>query len=739
MKLSIIAVLLVTTLGGTAAYFLDLFQTQPRSLPKAEAVAELAAPEVPQVPAFVDYQSLVAPIVSQRCESCHNRETLRDSALWADLQQFCGETLSAKECASLHGWKDAGAHIPSALADWSDLEREHWSFRPLQTFAVPAFEFQNPIDAFIHQPLEEAGLRMADRDHRDTLIRRLTFHITGLPPSLEQLDRWRSADSSIDAIIDELMGSPAFGEHWARHWLDLVRYADTNGYEDDGPKPLAWKYRDFVIRAFNDDVPYDKFVRMQLAGGLKTNPTSDDFIAVGFLRLGPWDSEPDDVLQSHFDQVDDMVSTIGTAFLGLSVGCARCHDHPEEPITARDYAAMAACFHGLHRPTKGRLEEHAPSATADQLAQANDVRAQIRQFQRLAIEETSNRQSKIYRKQARDLEREIHVDSAYRFVETATSGTPGALFHRGNPHRPLEHVSPAPLSVLSNIQFDQAASPRQQLADWMFDEQSGLLARVMVNRVWMWHFGRGLVESPSNFGLSGAEPSHPELLEWLAAWFAAEANWSVKKLHRLILTSAAFQTSAHGTPQQQELFGAYQPQRLRAEAIHDALLSVSGLLDLEMYGPPEYSKLPDYILSSLVEQGQWQNETSSHRRAIYQIVKRNLPRPILGVFDFPESSSSCAARNTSVSAQQSLTLWNSEFAVTSASELSRRLADANIDPSRQIEMAYEICFGRQPNRIEMDRLRDYMDLRTNEGAVPNDILEEICLVLLNLNEFVVVE
>jgi len=738
MKLSIIAGLLVTSLSGAAVYLVDFSRDQPRPLAAPPPAPELPTLEVPKPPGFVDYHLRVAPIMTQRCGSCHNRELL-NSVLWDKLNEFCGEVLTVAESESMHDWMVAGAYIPSYPVVWLESEREHWAFQPLQDVAVPTSSHEHPIDEFLSPRLADAGLSIANRAHRDTLIRRLTFHITGLPPSLEQLARWRSADSSIDTIIDELLRSEAYGEHWARHWLDLVRYADTNGYEDDGPKPLAWKYRDFVIRAFNDDVPYDEFVRMQLAGDLKTNPTSDDFVAVGFLRLGPWDSEPDDVLQSHFDQVDDMVSTIGTAFLGLSIGCARCHDHPEEPITARDYAAMAACFHGLHRSTKGRLEEHAPSATAEQLAQANKVRAQIRQLQRLAIEETSDRQSEIYRQQAQALEREVHVDSAYRFVETATAYTPGALFHRGNPHRPLEHVSPAPLSVLTTMQFDQASSPREQLADVMFAEQSGLLARVMVNRVWMWHFGRGLVESPSNFGLSGAEPSHPELLEWLAAWFVTDANWSVKKLHRRILTSSAFQASNHGTPQQQALFGSYRPQRLRAEAIHDALLSVSDLLDLEMYGPPEYPKLPDYALSSLVEQGQWQNETSSHRRAIYQIVKRNLPRPILSVFDFPDSSSSCAARNASVSAQQSLTLWNSEFAVTSATELSRRLADANVDPSRQIKMAYEICFGRQPNRIEMDRLLDYADLRTNEGSDPSDILREICLVLLNLNEFVVVE
>ncbi|MCA8998965.1 MAG: DUF1549 domain-containing protein [Planctomycetaceae bacterium] len=740
-----------SVLGGLGYAVTCTWHAPSRALPEvvAEQSRQKETPRLseirrPPLPDFADYATEVVPVLRKRCELCHTGVLSWGSPFWSGLDERCATPLSTLDRETIAQWIDSGSFIPKRSIPAEEPEDQHWAFEPFNDVDVPISALENPIDAFLSEKLKGEGLRIEPRASRQRLFRRLSFHVTGLPPSLKQIERWFAHETEIADIVDELLSQPSYGEHMARYWLDLARYADTNGYEDDGQKPFAWKYRDFVIRGWNEDMPFDRFVWAQLAGDLKHAPSEEDHIAVGFLRLGAWDSEPDDALQAHFDQVDEVLTTTCSVFLGMEIGCARCHDHLEEPLTQVDYASLAACFSGLVRPTKGRQEIAIPSATTEQLTVADEMRDEVMRLYRAALNTHSDLQARQFRDEARRLESKIPFDLAYRFQEGSSADRVGYVLFRGQASRPLGMVPAGPPGVFGEKDFSQGAPLRRQLADWIVYGRSPLLARVFVNRVWKWHFGRALVDSLNNFGESAPDPSHPELLEWLSRWFAKEANWSIKKLQRLILTSQAFLSDSSGNDRQRELIGSYTPRPLRAEVVHDSLAFLAGVLSDQLGGSPHPSpfstKTDSLFRENTVGAADVRRGTASVRRAIYLPVVRNRPEEFLRDFGLPDSAKTCSQRTMDVTSRQALALWNSELAVQCSKHLaSRILEESPHEMADRLRYAIRMTLFREPTGPELIRLEDYVNHRTRDGAATPQIFGEICLVLVNLDEWMTLD
>ena len=609
------------------------------------------------------------------------------------------------------------------------------------------------------------------------------------------------APEALDRVIDDLLGRATYGERWARHWLDVVRYADTNGYERDAIKPHAWRYRDYVIRSLNKDKPYDRFVLEQLAGDELPDRNAETMIALGFNRLGAWDDEPADPETDRFDQLDDVVSTASQAFLGVTLGCARCHNHKFDPLTARDYYSMVAVFNGLQRPRNGRTELDLAVGTSEELerealrdSKIEPIRKQIAEvrekFRRefldsgkssLGLEaleafraepaKRTDNQKALVAKLGKDLDKEISlatpasVNNEIKDLETqiaalreSTPDLPRSYFlnepkppgitHlliRGNARAPGPEVPPAVPAILTKTQpmFPQSADTsmrRLTLARWIADPENPLTARVIVNRVWQAHFGEALVRTPSDFGRIGEKPSHPELLDWLANWFV-DNGWSLKKLHRLIMTSNTYRMSKRSVPAyvaedpENRLLWRVPFARLEVEAIRDSMLAVSGKLNATMFGPGMYPFVPKQALEGSSDPDKiWQpfNESEASRRTIYAFIKRSMIVPMLDVLDFCDTSRSSPKRiNTSV-APQALTLFNGDFVNRQARHLAARLArEAGPDLKRQIEYAYRLCFARLPSTSELSSLLRFVD----EQGGGKSAMEQLCRVILNMNEF----
>jgi hypothetical protein len=594
--------------------------------------------------------------------------------------------------------------------------RKHWAFQPVRPVAVPAVKdpawVRNPIDAFVLSRLEARGWKPAPPAEPRALLRRLYLDLIGLSPTpgeQEALERDLSP-AAFDAIVDRLLASPYHGERWARHWLDVVRYADTNGYERDADKPNVWRYRDYVIRSLNADKPYDRFVLEQLAGDELPDATPETVLATGFCRLGPWDDEPADPKTDHFDQLDDMVAATSQAFLGLTLACARCHNHKFEPLTMHDYYRMVAVFHPLQRPQKGRTELDLPALP---------------------------RSSKM-----------AEAPSGYFLQELSPRAPPTHILFRGQPGRPGPEVAAGVPAVLVSRQpdfltpDDRTTRRRLSLARWIANPDNPLTARVIVNRVWQYHFGEGLVRTPGDFGTHGSPPTHPELLDWLADWFVRE-GWSLKKLHRLILTSNAYRMCKRGNPEyarldpEDRLLWRVPFKRLEAEAVRDSMLAVSGRLNQRLYGPTMYPEMPRGALEAHSDPDKvWKasEEQEASRRTIYAHVKRSLVVPFVEVLDFCDTTRSTARRSVTTVAPQALTLYNGEFVNRQARHLAARLeGDVGPDPGKQIDHAYRLALGRPPSATERKALLEFLRTRNDK---PGAAREQMCRVIFNLNEFV---
>ena len=824
-------------------------------------------PSVVLASSNLDFERDVAPILINHCIECHHRgktsgqlnlsfeEGVRNGGESGPSVEIghpdkspliqrieAGEMpppekekspLTKEEIATLRSWISGGASWPQGrelgLHEQTvntDQARQFWAYQPVRRPAIPAsagsHQNSNPIDAFIEEKLNEAGIQRSDRATVRQLLRRASLDLTGMPPSLEDQSKFASEESSVayEAMVDELLAHRGYGERWARYWLDLVRYADSNGYERDQGKPSVWRYRDYVIDAFNQDKPYDRFVMEQLAGDELPDRGLETIIATGFHALGSWQDEVDPLEQPQYraDELDDMLRTTSQTFLAVTIGCARCHNHKFDPISMVDYYSLSAILSPLKRPNAGREDRDLPAGT---LAQRQAIEARDQKIQewnrqkeqmRLANEsewadsgksqlsgeviaalrkpahERSPQQRELAaanlkvwqdelavamteerRQKSREIDSSIEtlrhatpdLPRAYFLFEDTISPPKSFLLLSGRASNPGPEMHPAVPVVLTRTQPDiqpteqSTTGRRLAFAKWIVDPANPLTSRVIVNRVWQHHFGTGLVATPSDFGKIGARPTHPELLDWLADWFVHDANWSLKKLHRLIMTSRTYQASCQSNETQRSrdlenrLLGHYPNRRLDVEAIRDSILAVSGKLNPEMYGPAVRFPIPASVIEAHTDkEASWTNATGPaiYRRTIYGYVKRTLLVPMLEVMDLCDTTNSTDKRSITSIAPQALTLYNGDFVNEQAAYFADRiLREAGSDRLSQVDRAYRIALSRPPTADEAATLTQFLK---EESANPENqskpdpdrlALTQLCRVLLNLNEFVYIE
>lgn len=674
-----------------------------------------------------------------------------------------GEPLSAQQIALLTKWINAGAKFP-ANETIAARPEEHWSFQPVKRPAVPMVKnaqwLLNPIDHFILAKLKAKGWQPNDSATPMQLLRRAHLDLIGLPPTLAEQAGFknsalRNPNSALENLIDNLLARKGYGERYARHWLDVVRYADSNGYERDGAKPEVWRFRDYVIRALNADKPFDRFLIEQLAGDEVDGANTETILATGFNRLGPWDDEPADFAVDRFDQLDDIVNTTSQAFLGLTMGCARCHDHKFDPLLHTDYYSMVAIFNPLQRPQTGRTEltryaipptQAKPFEERDtKIATARDAIKKLdEQLKKKPEDAALKKQKAVQNALIAKLEKELPSPARGYFLYEPSPAVPVThLLKRGNPKTPGDIV-PAAVPVVFGKKPLKFLAPtahtsrrRLTLARWIGSSDNPLTARVIVNRAWQWHFGHGLVRTPNDFGLLGEPPTHPELLDWLAYWFVHDAKWSLKKLHRLIMTSRAWQMSREPRAAQitadpdNRLLWRMPYRRLEVEAIRDSMLFVSGRLDRKMFGPAMHPFVPrDALLNHADKEKIWPkfNEAASSRRTIYAYVKRSLLIPLLEVLDLCDTTQTHPQRKVTTVPTQALTLYNGNFAMRQANHFAARLQrEAGGDLDKQIRRAWRLALSRPPTKIEHAKAKKF---------VQEESLAQLCRVIFNLNEFV---
>ncbi len=783
------------------------------------------------------FETKIRPLLSEHCFDCHNAQKQKGGLLLtsrtqilqggesgpaavpgspdtsalieavryknSDFQMPPKKRLSDNQIHALETWVAAGlpwpTESPASSAPQSALthefaitekDRAYWAFQPVERPPLPDLQSTDPpaspIDHFVLARLQSAGLSPNPAADRRTLARRAYYDLIGLPPTHKEIQAFVT-DERPDAysrLIESLLSNPAYGERWGRHWLDVVRFAQTNGYERDDEKPLAWKYRDYVIDSFNQDKPYDQFVREQLAGDELDQVTRESLIATGFFRLGVWDDEPDDRRAAEFDGLDDMLKTMGETFLGLTIGCARCHNHMFDPISQREYYQLLSFFRNVayyDRPKQshdsatyiplvqphvlkkwqGELQEKKQSrdtlrtavlktarkawiteqqaklTTDQQTALALPAEQRSPQQQQLAeaVNQTLNPKDEDLIKnlpedQRRDLER-LEKDAAefeatppwdkndYALaVREASPQAPSThLLIRGNAGRPGERVSPVYPSIFEHCALDSptiqaqtlTTGRRRALAEWITQPKHPLTARVLVNRVWQHHFGRGLVATPNDFGRSGIPPSHPQLLDWLASEFVRN-DWSIKHLHRTIMMSRTYQQrstsqakNAAADPGNQLLW-RQNLRRLEAESLRDSILAVAGKLNPTMGGRGFFPILSGEVVAGGSRPGRgwgYSPPADRHRRSVYTFIKRTMGVPLLEVFDYNNTEGSIGARTTTTVAPQALTLLNDEFVAQQAQHFADTLWQSHgWHPDALIQTAFQKVLGRQPSDRE---------------------------------------
>jgi mono/diheme cytochrome c family protein len=739
-------------------------------------VVDYAAVLPPIASRRVDFVKDVQPLLRKRCFACHakgneegglnlgNRQRLLeggnsgpvlvrgDSAssrlihlvAAIDPEEVMppddGDRLSPAEVGLLRAWIDQGANVPdgSDVADpRAERAKSHWAFQPLHSTPEPPVSdakwCQTPIDRFIVAKLESAGIQPQPTANLRHLIRRAAFDLVGLPPTPEEVRNFASAakrdpSAAMAALIDRQLASPHYGERWGRHWLDVARYADSDGQESDKDRPLAYRYRDFIIRAFNNDLPFDQFVRWQLAGDEYEPENVEAVAATGFLVAGPFAELPDKLMQEErtrerYNELDDMLATVGTGFMGLTLACARCHDHKYDAVPARDYYRMMAALHSGKRG-------------------------------------------------------EVNVgprEKAFSYRDLGPEPAPTWLFRRGDFHDRSQTVQLGFISVLTKGKTPESywksareagaakgsTNQRRALAEWMTDVEHGagaLVARVIVNRIWQHHFGHGIVRTVSDFGVRSDAPSHPELLEWLAHDFVAH-GWRIKRLHRMIMLSAVYQqaSSARETPAADpgnRLLWKMPLQRIEGEILRDSMLSVSGTLNAASYGPAvkppiaAEAKLARNVTDPYPDK--LEDGAAVRRRSIYLFHKRVVPYPLLQAFDKPDAQQSCGRRDTTTVAPQALALLNDQFARKVSLEFADRLLkDAGSDPAQWIERGFQLALARAPSKTERDASRAFVELQRTErrkrapqtaaNEIQREALADLCQALFSLNEFLYVD
>jgi hypothetical protein len=621
--------------------------------------------------------------------------------------------LSEQEVAGIRAWIEQGAHWPVnlVLKDRSAEGRRWWAFAPLTRPAIRAVQTpgwaRTPIDAFILAALEKKGLRPSPEADRRILIRRLSFDLLGLPPAPEEIEAFLRdpRPEAYEALVDRLLASPHYGERWGRRWLDVVHYGDTHGFDKDKRRDHAWPYRDYVIGAFNRDVPYSRFIRQQLAGDVLWPNDSQSVIATGFIAAGPWDFVGHaelregtlDKQKTRLLDRDDMVASTMSTFVSLTVHCARCHDHKFDPITQTDYYRLQADFAGVDRGDR-------PSPKS--------------------------------------------APAKGPVVYAVLSRPPRtiAVLRRGDVEQPREAVMPGTIACLPGLPAafalphpEDEGSRRAALAAWLASPANMLTWRSMANRAWQYHFGRGIVETPNDFGRNGAMPSHPELLDWMAATLRDEGQ-SLKRLHRLIVESAVYrQVSERDTvnsaidADNRHLWRQHR-RRLDAEEVRDSVLVVSGTLDRRMGGPgfelfffkDDHSPVYDHGDPAKIDNAQ------VRRRSVYRFIVRSTASPFLEALDCADPNLNTPVRSETLTALQALALWNDLFMVRQSQEFARRLERLSGagDPGARITALYRLALGREPRAFERDALAAYA---ARHG------LAHACRLIFNTNEFLFVD
>ena len=739
----------------------------------------------------VDFARDVAPILEQHCIRCHQPAIKKGDlslATAADLtsSEYLspgkpdeshlldvvtptggakpqmpkeGSPLSPTEIALLRDWISEGANWPDGIVikERSKADRSWWSLKPLAakdptSDGISSEWSENPIDRFIYAKLATAALRPNPPADPRTLVRRVTYDLTGLPPTPAEVEAF-VGDSSPDAyerLVDRLLASPRYGEQFGRHWLDVVRFGESTGFEVNHLVDNAWPYRDYVIRSFNDDKPFDRLITEHLAGDSlgPGDPTVE--IGLAFLVCGPVDivgnADAVQAAQIRADAVDEMIRTTGEAFLGLTVGCARCHDHKFDPILQRDYYNLYATFAGVNHGDRIIATEE---QTRDRAERLSALEAQKR-----LVTEAKAAQEKlpIEERKVTDIVAQLaDIDGQIAALPTLPSLPVGRfeqpspdqhIFERGDAQRKGEHVVPASMSTLADAQqgFELAATApekerRLKLAQWIAARDNPLTPRVVVNRLWQHHFGTGIVSTPSDFGYMGERPSHPELLDWLADRLIAD-GWRLKAIHKLIVMSqtyrqsSAYRDDAGKVDADSRLLWRFPPQRLGAEEIRDTMLYISGMLDERMGGPGfrlyQYSRDNVATYTPLDSFG-----PETYRRSVYHQNARASRIDLLSDFDVPDCAFSTSRRVPTTTPSQALALMNHNFTIAMAEALSERLSKGapSSDVSGQIKLAFELAFGRTPNSGEQQAAKKLID---QFG------LRAFCRAMLNSSEMIYV-
>ena len=609
------------------------------------------------------------------------------------------------------GGRQARPLVVTGLQTSEVVREEWWSTRLLLRPSFPAVKNKDwaltPIDLFILAALEKKGMLPAPASDRATFIRRATFDMHGLPPTPQEIDDFVNDPSpnAVEKLVDRLLASPRYGERWGRHWLDIVHYADTHGYDKDKRRLWAWLFRDWVIQAFNRDVPYRRFVRYQLAGDVLFPDDPEGIIATGFVVAGPWDfvgqvELREGTVEKEKTRVldrDDMVANTISTFTSMTAHCSRCHEHKFDPISQKDYYQLQAVFAGVERGDRPLSAKKAKK------------------------------------------------DSAKVFAIVPRPPRPIHVLRRGEVGREKKgEVGPGALALVPGLEATfKLANPKDEgsrraaLADWITDSKNVLTWRSIVNRIWQYHFGKGIVDTPNDFGKNGSRPTHPELLDWLAVEFR-DGGQSFKKLHRMILLSAAYRQSSRHHPEYAKRDGdnrylwRMNRQRLDAESIRDSVLAVSGKLDDTMFGPgfdlfrfkDDHSPVYDHSALEKI------HDPKTYRRTVYRFVVRSVPNPFLESLDCADPNINVPVRNTTLTALQALALLNNPFMIKQAEFFADRLKKNSPEVEKQIESAYRLALGRLPTPLERTALSAFA---RRHG------LANACRLLLNTNEFVFVD
>ncbi len=716
-----------------------------------------------------------------------------------------GPKLPDAEIATLREWIDGGAEWPKTLAarktatDW-------WAFKKPNRPAVPNIAAKNPIDAFILEKIKKAGLETAAPASKLALLKRATYDLHGLPPTAEQLKTFL-ADNSPQAwerMIDTLLDSPRYGEKWGRHWLDLVRYGDTSGFEQDPYALEAFRYRDYVIKSFNEDKPYDRFTKEQLAGDELFPDDADSRMGTGYFRVGPnrdmlFKVEDLNVIEKLTDYVD----TTSTVFLGLTTACARCHDHKFDPIPQRDFYRMQAVFQPvvndrifleynsgrnydlnwngrefrlrqlteqidqLFKPYRDRIGKQKTEKLPADVQAALKLKPEDRTADQQLLALAATPKTKAGDEEVRNALSQADAEKLHGYEKRLVSMftgygpppmAPGVIdvgreaprtyvAQRGNWENRGEEVHPGFLTALGGGDIPEppidskSTLRRKAFAEWLASADNPMFAKVMANRIWMYHFGNPLLGTPSDFGTRSGQPSHPELLDWLATEFAGR-KWSIKAMHRLIMTSEAYQRStdasdkARASDPQNLLLSHMNRRRLLSEEIRDSVLQVSGNLNLKMGGVPVVVPLQSEELYGMIgnPQNNWSvtpNKQEHTRRSIYLLTRRTFKQPMMEAFDSPDGVASCARRNESTTAPQSLAMLNSAFMLQQSQILSAK--------AKTVDDMWHRVLGRAPSEAERKAAEAFVAKQTATAGSPESAMSELARSLLNLNEFLYVD